>query len=45
MGDLRDMETFEVKLRNLALDGQQRFEGFQYDVEVGCMHILTALGC
>ncbi|CAL5221508.1 g3712 [Coccomyxa viridis] len=33
VGDLRDMETFEVKLRNLALDGQQRFEGFQYDVE------------
>lgn len=44
MGDLRDMETFEVKLRNLALDGQQRFKGFQYDVEVRCMHPITALG-
>ena len=37
VGDLRDMETFEVKLRNLALDGQQRFKGFQYDVEVSSM--------
>ena len=33
VGDLRDMNTFAAKLRNLALDGQQRFSGFQYDVE------------
>ena len=44
VGDLRDMETFEVKLRNLALDGQQRFKGFQYDVEVSRMPVMTCLG-
>ena len=33
VGDLRDMDTFAAKLRNLAQDGQQRFSGFQYDVE------------
>ena len=33
VGDLRDMDTFATKLRTLALDGQQRFSGFQYDVE------------
>lgn len=33
VGDLRDMGTFAAKLRSLALDGQQRFKGFQYDVE------------
>lgn len=37
VGDLRDMETFELKLRNLAMDGQKRFEGFQYDVEASDM--------
>lgn len=42
VGDLRDMETFEMKLRNLALDGQQRFKGFQYDVEVSCMPVSFA---
>ena len=28
------MAAFAQKLRVLALDGQKRFEGFQYDVEV-----------
>ena len=34
VGELRDMAAFAQKLRVLALDGQKRFEGFQYDVEV-----------
>lgn len=34
VGDLRDLDAFAAKLRMLALDGQKRFEGFQYDVEV-----------
>lgn len=34
VGDLRDLDTFAAKLRVLALDGQKRFQGFQYDVEV-----------
>ena len=33
VGDLRDMATFADKLRVLARDGAQRFEGFAYDVE------------
>ena len=33
MGDLRDAEVFAAKLRNLALDGSKRFDGFQYNVE------------
>ena len=33
VGDLRDMGTFAEKLRVLARDGAQRFEGFAYDVE------------
>lgn len=33
MGDLRDAEGFATKLRNLALDGSKRFDGFQYNVE------------
>ncbi|KAK9819397.1 hypothetical protein WJX81_005112 [Elliptochloris bilobata] len=33
VGDLRDLATFADKLRVLARDGAQRFEGFQYDVE------------
>lgn len=38
VGDLRDMGTFAEKLRVLARDGAQRFEGFAYDVEArpGC---------
>ena len=34
VGELRDLESFAKKLRVLALDGQKRFDGFQYDVEV-----------
>lgn len=33
VGDLRDAEGFATKLRNLALDGSKRFDGFQYNVE------------
>ncbi|EIE22319.1 Adenylosuccinate synthetase [Coccomyxa subellipsoidea C-169] len=33
VGDLRDLDAFAAKLRVLALDGQKRFQGFQYDVE------------
>ena len=33
VGDLRDAEGFAAKLRNLALDGSKRFDGFQYNVE------------
>ena len=33
VGDLRDMGTFAEKLRMLARDGAQRFQGFAYDVE------------
>jgi len=32
-GDLRDPEAFAAKLRVLAKDGAERFEGFAYDVE------------
>lgn len=34
VGELRDLDSFANKLRILAQDGQKRFEGFQYDVEV-----------
>ena len=40
VGDLRDLDAFAAKLRVLALDGQKRFEGFQYDVEVGARLVL-----
>lgn len=33
VGDLVDMDQFAEKLRKLALDGQRRFEDFEYDVE------------
>ncbi len=33
VGDLVDMDQFAEKLRKLALDGQKRFEDFEYDVE------------
>eukprot|EP00889_Picochlorum_renovo_P006835 jgi/Picre1/33865/NNA_001344.t1 len=33
VGDLVDMDSFAEKLRKLALDGQKRFEDFEYDVE------------
>ena len=32
-GDLRDPDAFAAKLRVLAKDGADRFDGFQYDVE------------
>jgi hypothetical protein len=34
VGELRDLDAFAAKLRVLALDGQKRFQGFEYDVEV-----------
>lgn len=33
VGDLNRPEQFAEKLRKLALDGSQRFDGFEYDVE------------
>lgn len=33
VGDLVDMDSFAEKLRKLAMDGQKRFEDFEYDVE------------
>jgi len=33
VGDIKNMETFAVKLKALALDASQRFENFEYDVE------------
>lgn len=33
VGDLSDLESFATKLRKLALDGSQRFDGWEYDVE------------
>ncbi|KAK9914823.1 hypothetical protein WJX75_001005 [Coccomyxa subellipsoidea] len=33
VGELRDLDAFAAKLRVLALDGQKRFQGFEYDVE------------
>ena len=45
VGDLRDMDTFAGKLRSLALDGQQRFDGFQYDVEASARAPLPTTPC
>lgn len=45
VGDLRDMDTFAAKLRSLALDGQQRFNGFQYDVEASAEGPLCTTPC
>ncbi len=45
VGDLRDMDTFASKLRSLALDGQQRFSGFQYDVEASARAPLATTPC
>lgn len=33
VGDLKNMETFAVKLRTLAADAAARFDDFEYDVE------------
>jgi len=44
VGDLRDMAAFADKLRVLARDGSQRFEGFAYDVEARPPVVLARWG-